>query len=309
MELDKAQKSFQQIYDDLKPEQKEEFLQWIFETRGQSAFECLADRMQAAEMKMSEIINDLKNVLPFSGLLESEKIYFPKNGEHSDCDPKHTVNVDAFLYDDWTLDQLCEEGKLQRSYCKECGSHETAPLTFISHSMSKRRLQYLFLTLLSDLKGKTVVDIGSRLGTVLYGAYVYSAASKIIGIEMNAELCQLQQQMVDKHSLGDRIQVICGDVCSHADVIKQADVVVIHSVIDFFLPEDRHSDFWKFIYENTRQKGKVLVTTPSLQRAIGHLKIGLDISSWVKPVAIPEPAQFEAAHDPDLAELQIYECL
>ncbi len=42
-------------------------------------------------------------------------------------------------------------------------------LDFISHSMSKEQVKYIFGNLVPDLSGKTVVDVGSRLGPVLYG--------------------------------------------------------------------------------------------------------------------------------------------
>lgn len=38
------------------------------------------------------------------------------------------MHVDAFLYDEETVDSLCEEGKMSRNYCLNCGSHRTAPL-------------------------------------------------------------------------------------------------------------------------------------------------------------------------------------
>lgn len=38
------------------------------------------------------------------------------------------IHVDAFLYDDDFVDSLCEEGKMSRSYCTECGSYKTASL-------------------------------------------------------------------------------------------------------------------------------------------------------------------------------------
>ena len=39
---------------------------------------------------------------------------------------------------------------------------------FISHSMSREQLKFIFCDLLPDLSGKTVLDIGSRMGPVLY---------------------------------------------------------------------------------------------------------------------------------------------
>jgi hypothetical protein len=39
------------------------------------------------------------------------------------------VHVDAFLYDDELYDELCDEGKLSRNYCVDCGSRNIRPLS------------------------------------------------------------------------------------------------------------------------------------------------------------------------------------
>lgn len=105
-----------------------------------------------------------------------------------------TVHVDSFLYSDEQVDSLCEEGAMSRNYCLRCGSTQTAPLggppmisemfvccqtcspsssfvpaAFISHSFSATELKFLFQNVLPDLSGRTLVDVGSRLGAVLYG--------------------------------------------------------------------------------------------------------------------------------------------
>lgn len=43
------------------------------------------------------------------------------------------------------------------------------PADFISHSFSVSELQFLFQNVLPDLSGRVLVDVGSRLGAVLYG--------------------------------------------------------------------------------------------------------------------------------------------
>lgn len=86
-------------------------------------------------------------------------------------------------------------------------------LAFISHSMSLMELKFVFQYLLADmdLRGKRVLDVGSRLGAVLYGAYVYSSASIIVGAELDGALCNVQQQIIDKYQMQDRIKV--GNKC------------------------------------------------------------------------------------------------
>jgi hypothetical protein len=45
-----------------------------------------------------------------------------------------------------------------------------------------------------SLKGKTVCDVGSRLGPVLYAGHLLSDAKRLVGVERNAWFCQLQVQ-------------------------------------------------------------------------------------------------------------------
>ena len=45
----------------------------------------------------------------------------------------------------------------------------TPPPDFISHSASLQQLKFIFQQALPDLRDKTLVDVGSRLGVVLYG--------------------------------------------------------------------------------------------------------------------------------------------
>lgn len=79
---------------------------------------------------------------------------------------------------------------------------------FISHSASVMQLQFLYQVALANrVKDKVIVDIGSRLGAVLYSGYLFTRASKLIGVELNEWFCKLQQEMVNKYKMGDRVEV------------------------------------------------------------------------------------------------------
>ena len=51
--------------------------------------------------------------------------------QNADCDPRTTIHVDAFLYDEDVIDELCDEGKMSRNYCTQCGSRDVKPLSKI----------------------------------------------------------------------------------------------------------------------------------------------------------------------------------
>ena len=71
---------------------------------------------------------------------------------------------------------------------------------FVSHSASRRSLEYLFTCLLPSLRGKRLLDVGSRLGAVLYGAHLFSEAEEVVGVEVNREFCQMTQEAIKRYS-------------------------------------------------------------------------------------------------------------
>lgn len=125
------------------------------------------------------------------------------------------------------------------------------------------------------LRGKTILDVGSRIGAFLYGSYVYSKDARIVGIEMNAELCAIQRKIIDKFKFDDRIEVVNEDVMNCADLVSTSDFIFLHNVFEFFVSNDDQKKIWQFLKQNTK-KGAVLITIPSLEAMTrGLLEVGL----------------------------------
>ncbi|XP_072031479.1 uncharacterized protein [Amphiura filiformis] len=235
---------------------------------------------------IAEKIRQHPNV-PVSAVVNTETVIHPSVGEFSDLDPSTVVSLDNFLYeDDDAIDDLCEQGLISRNFCLDCGSHKTAPLNFISHSASLLQLKFVFQHALPDLRGKTLVDVGSRLGVVLYGAYYYSSAKAIIGVEINQQLCSIQNDMIKEFQLDDRVQVLCADVCTKRSLLEKGDVIVLHNVFEFFAAEEVQIKIWKFLREVLQTKGMLLVTVPSLAESLQHLQTDIDLDSWVRQIPL-----------------------
>ncbi|XP_078248487.1 uncharacterized protein LOC110089307 isoform X6 [Pogona vitticeps] len=251
------------------------------------------------------IAEDLRHSLPAGAMLNSEHLALQKL--HEQTTP--TVHIDAFLYDDDCIDTLCERGEMSRNYCLTCGSHRTAPLEFISHSFSLMEVKFLYQHVLPDLTGKVVVDVGSRLGAVLFGGYFYSSASQIYGVEMNTEFCQLQEAIVEKYQLFDRIKVLNADICTQASLLKNADVVIMNNVFEYFLDRSEQARCWKFISENVKKKGSLLVTVPSLEKSLSELQVDIPLNKWVEAMPLHYDVFLEDADTEALEEICLYKIL
>ncbi|XP_025127316.2 uncharacterized protein LOC102415281 isoform X4 [Bubalus bubalis] len=199
MEFRAARLAVLQLLRTVAPADLPALLQWMRTTRDFDEF-----TQDNNDIMLKSIAEDLRNCLPLQTMLSSEHLALQKIQQQ----PEPTVHVDAFLYDEDFIDSLCEEGKMSRNYCMVCGSHQTAPLGFISHSFSLMELKFIYRHVLPDLSGKVLVDVGSRLGTVLYGGYLYSSASQLYGVELNGDFCQLQEMVIKKYQFTDRIKII-----------------------------------------------------------------------------------------------------
>lgn len=148
--------------------------------------------------------------------------------------------------------------------------------------MSVSAMLYVFENLLPPLEGKTLLDVGSRLGAVLYGAHTFTAAKRIIGVEMNEELCELQLEMIGKYEMTDRIEIVNKRVEDCPELVRDSDVIVLNNPFEFYVAESVHTEIWKFLRANIR-RGTILVTRPSIETTLKDLQTGISIDEWVKP--------------------------
>ncbi|CAH0755082.1 unnamed protein product [Diatraea saccharalis] len=247
-------------------------------------------QMKKSEKCLIDIGETIKKIIPFEAEMPSENIVPPTVGDQADCNAINTVHVDEFLYDQDEVNELVKKGKLQKYYCLNCNSRNIKDLTLISHSMSRYVLQYIFQVLLpKDLEDKQLLDVGSRLGAVLYGAYYFSNAGTIIGIEMNKECCDVQERIISQYSLDtDRIKVINSDVMDRSDIVRNTNVIIIN-VLDFFVDIEKHKQIW-YYFKKYIKKGSYLVCNRSMAETLGYLDMFEEFMDWL---SICKPSQLE----------------
>lgn len=294
-----------EIFSELDDSDLESIERWI---SSQSYKKDLGNKkeLRSSEHLLKKIGDSIKKVVPFEAVMPTESITPPVVGDQADCNKHNTCHVDEFLYDEEQVEVLIKKGKLKRYYCLDCNSRNIQKLTFISHSMSRQTLQYIFKVLLpKDLEDKQLLDIGSRLGTVLYAAYYLTNASKLVGIEMNKEFCEVQEKIINQYTMDiDRIKVIHSDVMDRPDVVECSDVFIIN-VFDFFVNTEKHKELWYF-FKNHFKNGSYLVVNRSMAETLGHLDMFEEFMDWLticKPYQLENEIYFDIE---DFSELYLY---
>nr|XP_042895010.1 uncharacterized protein LOC107450892 isoform X2 [Parasteatoda tepidariorum] len=294
MDFPSAKNEFFSLINSLNNDDRSEFLSWCKDW-------CSSDSEYSKKyFDLRTIAEDIKTLVPTEAIFPSELINH--NNLLTESAPRTTpiLHVDSFLFEDEHIDSLVEEGKLSRNYCKDCGSSNVSPITFISHSASVQRIEFIFQYMLPDISNKVLLDVGSRLGAILYGAYYCSNARKIIGVEINQDFCKLQQHIIEKYHLNDKIEIIWDNVCNIPHVVQQADVIIFNNVFECFMSKTDQEETWKWLRKTVTKSGTMLVSSPSIEETLSSLQTGIDISSWLKRIPITDPEAVLKMDDQDL---------
>ncbi|XP_033844445.1 uncharacterized protein zgc:109986 [Periophthalmus magnuspinnatus] len=276
MDFGEAKRELKKLLKLTRPEHVGRLLQWV--TSSEEVESLLRDNRSVILENISE---ELRSSLPLDAMMPSETYTQNKIQECA----RRTVHVDSFLFDENLLDSMCEAGTFSRTYCVQCGSTKTRDLEFLSHSFSVPELRFLFLNVLPDLTGRVLVDVGSRLGAVLYGGHVFSSAARLIGLELNEDFVRLQNQVIHKYGFGDRIQVLHADFCSQETLIQNTDVLIMNNVFEFFLEPHEQIRCWRFLVQNFHRKGSLLVTVPSLDQCFRQIQETLPCD-WLEELPV-----------------------
>ncbi|CAG7731094.1 unnamed protein product [Allacma fusca] len=221
-----------------------------------------------------------------------------KGGEARDGTSGEIIEYNQFIESD--LQSALSSNNLDSAYrCEDCGSTNTLPKSLISHSASVESMIQLFTFLLPDLSNLKLLDIGSGLGSILYGAYYFSKVKEIYGVELNSDTCQILGSIIAQHKLSDRVKIVNADLLTQAQLLQEVDVVVFNNVLEYFAPLDVQKQIWLFLRE-TLKPGSIFVTNPDLETLLVPLGLENIISSWVSPVSpVVDKTLLTGFPDPD----------
>eukprot|EP00302_Diacronema_sp_CCMP2436_P023419 CAMPEP_0179926378 /NCGR_PEP_ID=MMETSP0983-20121128/7752_1 /TAXON_ID=483367 /ORGANISM="non described non described, Strain CCMP 2436" /LENGTH=376 /DNA_ID=CAMNT_0021830011 /DNA_START=125 /DNA_END=1256 /DNA_ORIENTATION=+ len=255
----------------------------------------VAPRENAAEESLEAIRQALRKRVGPKAVDPDETFYFPAHlPEFEGYTAESVEHVDAFLYDEAELDDLVEEGKLSRYYAGPAGPRDMKELNFVSHSFSVAQLRFIFSDAVAGpLAGKTLVDVGARLGAVLWGGALFSQAERLVGVELSGYFAKVQQEVIDKFKLHKRVEAMHADVLTCEPLLREADVLVLNNVFEFFHSRQQQQQIWTQMRQLLSKKGQRLITVPALCVSLARAGSELDLSQWVRevPVAQPYPSQ------------------
>lgn len=144
---------------------------------------------------------------------------------------------------------------------------------YISHSLPREVTRWLLAAALPSIKDKVLVDVGSRLGPVLWMGYLFSHAKQLIGIELSKTFAALSQQIVKDFKMSDRVKIIQDNVLNQAEVLQSGDIIVLNNVFEWFTEKEQLRNLWDFVTKNVTKKGAIVVTVPSIEESLANADV------------------------------------
>ena len=129
-----------------------------------------------------------------------------------------------------------------------------------------------------------------------------------MGIEINKELCELQNHVIEKFGLSNRVSVMHDDMTRRSDIFQCADVVILNNVFEWFSDRSQQISMWQFLSSNI-EVGALIVTIPSLEKSIDGLAIGLSLEQWVKPYPSNRPAYKSDSDSVQEVDINLYQVI
>ena len=314
--LDEAKSDFLQLVSNLQnASDVEKFLRWIKNEASEEILSSSNSQERCDKRRhLAEIASFCKTLAPnFEAICPTENIQAPVNDKEG-LNLQNTFHLDAFLYDEVDVEELTNQGKIPTHLCTNCGIGKShiKEIELMTHSCARDDLEFIFDALLPDLSGnKIVLDIGSRLGAVLFGAYVYSSAFKIVGVEMNTELANMSLAATQRFQMTDRIEIVNSEMSKRVDILQSAHVIILNNVFDWFAPVDIQVNLWQIIRQHV-QKGALMVTIPSLEEALEKLPKngGINLHQWVRKSPPFRPSRLPSSEMEDkLESIHLYQVI
>ncbi|KAL0486699.1 hypothetical protein AKO1_001629 [Acrasis kona] len=266
----------------------------------------------AKTSKLDRIIDHLRSSVNVYAEAPEENIVYPKEGKFDGYTNKNTIHVDGFLYSDDVLPEFQQSGAIPTSYCKDCNSKNISDLNFISHSFSTQDLDYVFSKHVLgryNLTDLTIMDVGSRLGAVLYYAHLFTSTKKLIGVEINPFFAKLQQTTLNKFKMQNRVQIINEDFLTLSQTINECDILIMHNVFEWFCSQEEHKNVWyKLKNQVLTKKGLKLLCCPPIGQSLSDAGIkDINIDDWVKviPLTSDDSVQIDAERQSDFCLYEI----
>ena len=144
----------------------------------------------------------------------------------------------------------------------------------------------------SDSALPYAVDIGSRLGNMLYCGVIYSACPRWVGVELDSFFATESARII--RMCGPLMQRVCRveecDVSLRVSLLRGAKLVCFFNCFELHVTRERHRELLQFLRDSICERGQYVLSCPSLKDIFGRAESTVDLEEWVSLEASKDDA-------------------
>ena len=171
----------------------------------------------------------------------------------------------------------------------------------ITHSVSQAHLSLLFSSFLPrhiahlSHPSFSVVDVGSRIGNVLFSALLLADVGRVVGVEKDSQMTALCSRLAQHYGLqdtGHRLQVLQGSVeTAGAEAVAAADLLFFFNPFELHCDREEQRRLLRWLRQAFRKregdqwKGQWLLSVPDMEAIYERAGSEVDVSAWLRRLA------------------------
>jgi len=129
------------------------------------------------------------------------------------------------------------------------------------------------------------VDIGSRLGNMLYLGLLHTSCQRWIGVEMDAFFVGLSRKITRMFGLSDHVRIVEDDIANRSSLLHHAKLVAFFNSFELHVSRERHRQLLRYLTDTVSQRDQYLLTCPSLLDIYTRAESEVNVNEWVDLVA------------------------
>jgi hypothetical protein len=246
-----------------------------------------AARVAAAQAEVARAIAELPAISPY--------LYPRNNAMPRQCRYCHAPSGQLAVRTHMTHSLSVRQ---MRDMCKHLINPHVNWSEGIGHAMGKKAKS---AAAAASEDGIFAVDIGSRLGNLLYAGVLWSLRSpsdggvrpRWLGVELDGWFASLAKRVLRRWRMSpEHAACVEGDITAPANaaLLRGAKLVSFFNCFELHVTRDRHRELLRFLRASIAHRGQYILSCPSLVEIFERAGSEVDVHAWVQQVACKDDA-------------------
>jgi hypothetical protein len=134
------------------------------------------------------------------------------------------------------------------------------------------------------------LDIGSRLGNMLYMGLLHTSCPRWVGVELDSFFVSQSRRIVRKWQMQAHVRIVEDDIAKHGDLLAKAKLVCFFNSFELHVTREKHRELLQFLADSISTENQYILSCPSLLDIYTRAESEVNVPAWVELIAEQDDA-------------------